>query len=123
MTILKQHPKVTALIKQWLLKDMKNSLDKDQKEIPADLKPAIEELASSNERIIKIIEEHPRSLFDLLDEHEIYIDIYPNFEKEKLKGFHVSINAVEGDLISYSTRKQAEKEAILEAFKLLEEKL
>jgi hypothetical protein len=85
--------------------------------VPDDFKEFVKAQDLENEKIATMINASPRMLFDVFDDHKVYIQINvgPNFS--------YSIN--QGDLISgsWETRIEAEKAAIEQAFTILEAKL
>jgi hypothetical protein len=70
------------------------------------------------DKIATMIEANPRILFDVFDEHKVYVQINVNTPY-----FSYSIN--EGDVISgsWENRIEAEKAAIEQAFQMLNNKL
>jgi len=85
--------------------------------VPDDFKEFVKAQDLENEKISTMINASPRMLFDVFDDHKVYIQINvgPNFS--------YSIN--QGDVISgsWETRIEAEKAAIEQAFTILEAKL
>ena len=118
LELLESHPKTAIVIKQWYLDKMLESLN--NKEIPEEFREAVRAQDIDNENVGTLIDASPRNLFDVFDEHKLFIQInvYPLYSS-----FSYFIN--EGDVISggWTERKEAELAAIIQAFKLLEEKL
>lgn len=85
--------------------------------VPDEFKEFVKAQDLENDKIATIIDASPRMLFDVFDDHKVYIQINvrPNFS--------YSIN--EGEVISgsWETRIEAEKEAIIQSFTILEAKL
>lgn len=85
--------------------------------VPDDFKEFVKAQDMTSETVSKVIDNSPRMLFDVFDEHKVYIQINvrPNFS--------YSIN--EGDIISgsWETRIEAETSAIEQSFTILEAKL
>lgn len=104
------------MIKQWFLGKLLDSL-KDNT-VPDDFKEYVRAQDLEEDKIAKIIDAGPRMLFDVFDEHKVYIQINVNTPY-----FSYSIN--EGDIISgsWETRIEAEKAAIEQAFQILNDKL
>jgi hypothetical protein len=104
------------VIKQWFLSKLLDSLNDTS--FPEDFKEFVKAQDLEDDKIATMLDANPRVLFDVFDEHKVYIQINVNTPY-----FSYSIN--EGDIISgpWETRIEAEKEAIEQAFKLLEEKL
>lgn len=115
LQLMKDNPKATVVVKQWVLNKLLDSL-KDSS-VPDDFKEFVKLQDIDDDKVATIIDAGPRMLFDVFDENNVYIQINvgPNFS--------YSIN--QGDVISgsWENRVGAEKEAIEQAFKLLEEKL
>ncbi len=115
LELLEKHPKCALIIKQWFLAKMLDSLS--DVNVPDDFKEFVKAQDLENEKIATMINASPRMLFDVFDDHKVYIQINvgPNFS--------YSIN--QGDLISgsWETRIEAEKAAIEQAFTILEAKL
>ncbi len=115
LELLESHPKSAIVVKQWYLEKMLESLN--DKNLPEDFKDIVRAKGIDNESVATLIDASPRNLFDVFDNHKVYIDI--NCLNDKfLWGINDDVN---NDV--YETRKEAEKIAIEEAFKLLEEKL
>lgn len=116
LELLKEHPKSAIVIKQWFLEKMLESM-KDQS-VPEDFKNSIREAGIDNERVAGVINSAPRALFDVFDSHKIYVEI----TVDQAGGFWWNIGETKSTS-SYEYRINADKSAILEAFKLLEAKL
>jgi len=104
------------VIKQWFLGKLLDSL-KDNS-VPDDFKEYVRAQDLEEEKIAKIIDAGPRMLFDVFDEHKVYIQI-TYYDGPK---FWCSINGVESGN-KYDTRIEAEKEAVEGAFQMLNDKL
>lgn len=94
-------------------------LDKiDDSTVPEDFKSYVKAQDLTNDNVGTIVDSTPRMLFDVFDEHKVYIQINVN-----PSNFSYSIN--QGDVISgpWENRIEAEKAAIEEAFKILNDKL
>ena len=120
LELLKEHPKTAIVIKQWFLEKMLESL-KDES-LPEDFKDYVRQQGIDDEKIAGMIENSPRSLFDIFDEHKIHVETL-----HEVTGFWWKIKDDKTFLRlgndPYKIRTEAEKESIIEAFKLLEEKL
>ena len=115
LNLLQQHPKVADVIKAYYLEKLLNSLNSEV--VTDEFKEFVLAKGVPMESLLSIIDDVPRNLFDVFDTHEVYIDI------SSLNGvFLWGINGDMNDTI-YQTRKDAERVAVVEAFKLLEEKL
>jgi hypothetical protein len=113
LNLLEQHPKATVIIKSYYLEKLLSSVNSDI--ITEEFKEFVLAKGVPMESLLSIIDDVPRNLFDVFDTHKVYIDI------SGLNGvFLWGINGDMNDTL-YQTRKEAEKAAIVEAFKLLEE--
>jgi hypothetical protein len=113
LNLLEQHPKATAIIKSYYLEKLLSSVNSDI--ITEEFKEFVLAKGVPMESLLSIIDDVPRNLFDVFDTHKVYIDI------SGLNGvFLWGINGDMNDTL-YQTRKEAERAAIVEAFKLLEE--
>jgi len=115
LELLKENPKTAIVIKQWFLEKMLESL-KDES-LPEDFKDYVRQQGIDDDKIANMIEASPRSLFDVFDDHKLYINIDITAGQW---GWEVG-SSIEN--AACSSRKEAETAAIIEAFKLLEEKL
>lgn len=118
--LLKAYPKAAEVVKAYYLGVLIKSLVEDGVDLPKEFKEQVMEAGVNDEKIAQVIHASPRMLFDVFDEYEIYITIYPiNWEKKVQ--FRYSIE--DSKFNHFETRKLAEKAAIEDAFKQLEEKL
>ena len=118
--LLETYPKATAIIKQWYLEKILESLNNDS--LPEDFKEHVRNEGVDDDKIIAVIEAGPRALFDVFDENHIYIQI--NVLPEDLSAtFTHIINNSFVSLIVYNNRKKAERAAIEQAFEILNSKL
>lgn len=117
LELLKTYPEAGKVVKDHFLSKMLDSLNDDN--LPEDFKEHVKSMGMEDERIDKIVGSAPRSLFDVFDENEIFINITHDHTD---KVFRWSVNG-EVDSKNYIYRKAAETDAIAEAFKLLNDKL
>lgn len=115
LELLEKYPKATEVIKSWYLQKMLESLVDEN--IPEEFKEFMLEQGIETDKIAKMIDGSPRTLFDVFDDNEIFIQINVN------GNFSYSIN--NGDVISGSWNKRvdAESESIKVAFDLINKKL
>lgn len=116
LEMLETYPKSAIVVKQWFLEKMLESLNDDS--LPEDFKEHVRSMGIDNDKVAGMVEHSPRALFDVFDEHKIFIQINVNTPY-----FSYSING--GDVISgsWDLRKDAERSAVQQAFNLLNEKL
>jgi hypothetical protein len=116
LELLEQHPKTTTLIKEWFLDKLLASMNAAI-EVPDDFKEMLRAQPIENSNVEKMIDGMPRSLFDFFDCHEIVINtIYKD-------GWTWSINDNNEDSMACVCRTEAEYDAIIVAFKMLEDNL
>ena len=116
INLLEEHPKTAAVIKQWLLDRLLESID-DSK-VPDDFKEFARQQGIENDKVAGILNNTPRALFDVFDGHKIYVEVIVDTDSS----FWWKIGEIQSN-IGYTSRKEADTAAIVEAFKLLEEKL
>lgn len=117
LELLKKYPEAGKVVKDHFLSRMLENLNDDN--IPEDFKEHVRAMGIEDEKVASMVGSAPRSMFDVFDENEMFINI--TFDNER-NLFTWSINGkVDSQL--YIFRKAAEQEAVAEAFKLLNEKL
>lgn len=114
--LLEDHPKTATVLKQWLLEKMLNGLKDDR--LPEDFKEMVRKEGITDDKVVGILENSPRSMFDLFDNHKVFITIIPVREQS----YGAKINDVDYQ-DRFSERIHADGFAVLEAFKILEAKL
>ena len=115
LELLQNNPKTATVIKQWFLGKLLDSLKDDK--LPENFKEFVKAQDLEDDKIATMIDANPRVLFDVFDEHKIYIDISCLNDK-----FLWGINDDMRNSV-YETRKEAEKAAIEQAFEILNDKL
>ena len=115
LELLNSHPKTAIVIKQWLLEKMLESLNDET--LPDDFKDYVRAQGIDDDKVAGILKGNPRAIFDVFDGHKVYIDISCLNDK-----FLWGINNDMNNSV-YETRKDADVAAVIEAFKLLEEKI
>ena len=113
---MNQHPQVTVLIKDYYLNKLLNSLKTDA--ITDEYKEFVTARGVPIESLVAIIDNVPRDLFDVFDTQKVYIETSVDTDGV----FWWKIGETQS-VIGWEKRKDAEREAIEEAFKILEEKL
>jgi len=117
LELLQKYPEAGKVVKDHFLSKMLDSLNDDN--IPDDFKEHVRNMGIEDDKIAKMVGNSPRTMFDVFDENELFINI--TFDNER-NLFNWSING-QLDNQNYIFRKAAEQEAVAEAFKLLNEKL
>ena len=118
--LLAKYPLATEVIRKSYFDKMIASVE-SAKDIPEEFKQSLMNEAITDERLIVFIDSQPRTLFDVFDENKIYIEIQLN-TGSSVKFLYL-INKSQTSFEQYNTRKEAELASIVEAFKLLEEKI
>ena len=117
--LLEKYSKAATVIKQWFLERMLESL-KDET-LPETFKEYARQQEIDNDKIGKLIDGNPRTLFDVFDENDLSINIVRTPNRTEGWEWEIMQESV-GNFICKS-RKEAELFAIEAAFKLLNEKL
>ena len=123
--LLETYPKAATVIKDFYNNKLIDSVSNSSEEIPEEFKEMIKQQSFDNEYVAAFIDSNPRFLFDVFDNNELNIEILVMYS-DRPSMFTYTV--VEGDLIhteptKYNSRIEAEKVAIEEAFKLLNERL
>ena len=113
--LLKEHPKAAIVVKQWLLDKLLEGLKDDN--LPEEFKEYARQEGITDDKVVGILQGSPRAMFDVFDSHKVYVDISCLNDKF-LWGINNDMNNA-----AYNTRLEADGAAIVEAFKLLEEKI
>jgi hypothetical protein len=97
----------------------------DDSNLPEDFKSFVKAQDMENENISKMIDANPRILFDVFDEHKVYIEILVDYKKPDVTFTYTVINndTMYSNPSHYNNRIEAEKEAIEGAFQMLNDKL
>jgi len=114
--LLNANPKTAEVIRAWFMEKMIESI-KTAQDVPDEFKDYMRQQGIDNEKLSIMIDAQPRSLFEVFDAKEIFINVFYVVGK-----FHAQIS--DNDAETESTiRKDAEVGIIEHAFRILEEKL
>lgn len=113
--LLEKYPYAAEAVGNWFMEKMVESF-KDEN-VPNDFKEFMRQQGISNDRLAQIIQGNPRVLFDVFDDNNVVINVMCIH-----KDFTWNIGDVKGDRM-YSSRKEAELNAVERAFQILDEKL
>lgn len=115
--LLEKYPLTTEVVRDWFITKMMESVNEDS-DVPEDFKKFMIDQGVPNDRLCVFIDANPRSLFDVFDENDLFIEIfmYPDVTFTCKIGNEATTN-------SWKTRKEAEMFAIEAAFEMLENKL
>ena len=114
--LLNANPKAAELIRAWFIEKMIESM-KDADNIPDEFKEFMREQGIDNEKLSIMIDAQPRSLFEVFDAKEIFINVFYVVGK-----FHAQISDNDAQIEAIN-RKDAEAGIIEHAFRILEERL
>ena len=117
--LLETYPKTADVIKEFYNKKMIDSLEGDG-DIPEDFKEMIRSQSFDSEYVAPFIDNNPRFLFDVFDQHELYIGIIPTYTNDGVVFQYTLTTLISGE---QPTRIEAEKVVIELAFKMLNDKL
>jgi hypothetical protein len=113
--LLNNHPFCRNAIFNWYVSKFIENLR--QADVPEEYKERLSEIEIDDDQIATLVDNNPRSLFDLFDENNVFIDI-DYFEGSFWWKVGNGIN-----MKNYNNRISAERDAIIEAFKILEDVL
>lgn len=120
LELLKKYPEAAAVIRSYYLEKMLARL-KDEN-LPEGWKEYVKAQDIDNEKIASMLEPNPRSLFDVFDQHSLYIEIL-YMERE----FHYTVQNGEHTITvnetNYSNRVDCEKAAVEKVMELLNTQL
>jgi glycyl-tRNA synthetase beta subunit len=115
--LLEKYPYATEKLREWFMQKMIESLE-DQA-VPEDFKAFMRSQGVPNDKLATIFKENPRALFDVFDANNVIINVLHTNDDDK---FTWNVNNVK-NIQQYSSRREAEKDAVERAFQLLDEKL
>jgi hypothetical protein len=116
LELLEKYPLAASVIRNWFIWRMVEALESES--IDEEFKQYMRDQGIENERMGTLIDLNPRMLFDIFDEHEVFIEtfLYPD------NTFTIKIGN-EATTNSWKTRKEAELFAIEAAFEILNKQL
>jgi hypothetical protein len=116
LELLEKYPLTTKVIKDWFIEQMVESFKEET--VPEDFKNFMMEQGIDNDKIGTLIDVNPRMLFDVFDQHKVFIEtfLYPDKTFTCKIGDQATTN-------SWEARKVAEAFAVEAAFEILEKQL
>lgn len=120
LELLEKYDKASLVVKQFYLDKLLESLKSE--ELPEYYKEFIKAQDFGNQDIAKMIEANPRNLFDIFDNHKVYINI-TSFSDGSFSYSIMGDIAAVGSTDIFKTRIEAERKVIEEAFEMLNKKL
>ena len=123
--LLETYPKAAKVIGEFYNNKLIDSINDSSEGVSEEFKDMLKQQSFDNEYVAAFIDSNPRFLFDVFDDNELNVEILVMYS-DRPSMFTYTV--VEGDLIHteptrYNSRIEAEKVAIEEAFKLLNERL
>lgn len=120
LELLEKHDKAASIVKQFYLDKMMESVKSD--ELPDNFKEFIKAQDFDNSQIAKIIDGNPRTLFDVFDQYELFVEtLYMEHE------FHFTITngneVLETNIKTYKTRVECDRAAAEAAMERLNNSL
>lgn len=112
--VLNDYPIATEIAREWFIKKMKQNLDEDLAD--ENFKEFMLRKGVPDDTLAIMLDQNPRTFFDVLDENRLFIEIRISEEAEG--GFYYLVNTVEDNQI-YETRIPCERAAVIKAFELL----
>lgn len=129
LELLEKYPKAAVKVREWFLEKMLDNLKKDDG-VPEEFKDYVRQQGIDDERVAKILGANPRTLFDVFDANQVYInvDVFVNTDRSAKFNWSINLGNAEGyyrkkDSDLYASRTEAEKEAVNKAFEILNDKL
>ena len=114
--LLDSHPLSKEIIKKWFMKEILKSFEND--DVPQEFKDLILSEGVSDEKLTTLIDVNTRMLLDVFDDNDVIMVITYH---ENLN-FGWALNNLVSE-IPFLTRKDAEKDCLIQAFEILENNL
>lgn len=120
LELLEKNPEAAAVIRSYYLNRMLESLEDEN--LPTGFKEYVKAQDIDNEKIAKMLEHSPRSLFDVFDLYDLYVETLYMEE-----GFHFTVNNKEDAIFAsetkYINRMYCDKAAVEKTMELLNAQL
>jgi adenosylcobinamide amidohydrolase len=115
--ILKQHPKAAQVMKDYYI----NLMIESAQDLPAHFKEFLQDKGLEMSNIAEMMETAPRNLFDVFDEHGIFINVSTT---NSGKSYQCDVSRdLQGESQGANTRKEADLKGVTLAIAMLENKL
>jgi len=115
--LIADNPLTRVELKEWFLKKLMESVEDFDKDDA--FKEFMINSGITDDQIVTVFKEGGRAALDMFDEKEVIINIKHNWKTKKFS-YYINNDKESG---SFSTRKEAEANALSQAVKMLEEKL
>jgi len=113
--LLKNHPHAAQAVREWYIDKMIQSFKNS--EVPAEFKETMYKHGLPDDNLINLIDVNARVLFDVFDDNGVIINVV-----HTNGWWSWDVNNVKS-VDSYSSRKEAERQAVERSFQILNEKL
>lgn len=121
LELLEMNPLSAEKVKTWFMRKMMDSMEEEN--IPEEFKLHMIKEGISYEQISGVIENNPAALFEFFDANDLIISVVYD-SGHKVFRYRVDqkdvVNQYEIESNDFSTRKEAEAEAVSYSFKTLE---
>jgi len=114
--LLDSHPLSKEIIKKWFMKEILKSFEND--DVPQEFKDLILSEGVSDEKLTTLIDVNTRMLLDVFDDNDVIMVI----TYHENSNFGWALNNLVSE-IPFLTRKDAEKDCLIQAFEILENNL
>ena len=123
LDLMESYPEAAKVVKAFYLEKFLSSMKDDS--VPEDFKEYARQLGIDNDKIAKMMEKSPRGMFDVFDAFDLYISIIVSTAGKSTNfSYKILPRDQEMDEIEwFSSRLDAEKMAISDAFITLNQKL
>lgn len=116
LELIQNYPNATNVVREWFVNKMMESIK--ESDVPEDFKQMMRDQGIDDGRLVAMMDASPRLLLDVLDQNNIIIGIsYDNGV------FRYSFNGKTVESIDFTSRRDAEREAIEDAFIMLDAKI
>ena len=122
--ILEKYPKAAEVVRQYYLDRFMESLK--ELDAPEEYKEYLKAQGVDNQKVAEAYQMAPRMLFDVFDNHNIYIYVGVKRSEEYQTTFFYQImyaDIAETEMHTFETRIEADREAVTEALSILEQQL
>jgi len=119
--LLETYDKAAIVVKQFYLAHMLESLNDEN--LPENFKDFVKEQGIDTDTVAVMLTASPRIFFDVFDKNGIIIHIRIMEDSKEVIFSHYISKPLNSEYVPCTTRIEAERNGVEEAFKLLNEKL
>ena len=114
---ISNYPLSFNIIKEWMIDKIKEN---NKGDFPDEFRAYIESENVHIQMLNDVLTYNPGILFSVLDDNNVFISIFRDFENHSFK---FSIDGIVLDLEGFDNRNLADKEALIQGVKILEKNL